>query len=99
MQTAEGALTEVHDMLQRMNELAVKAANGTMSESDRDAIQNEVDQLVTEIDRVSTTTKFNETYLLKGANGGTAGFLKFITAKTKLPSEIQDISAETGTMI
>ena len=98
VQTAEGALTEVHDMLQRMNELAVKAANGTMSESDRDAIQNEVDQLVTEIDRVSTTTKFNETYLLKGANGGTAGFLKFITAKTKLPSEIQGISAETGTM-
>ena len=61
VQTAEGALTEVHDMLQRMNELAVKAANGTMSESDRDAIQSEVDQLVTEIDRVATTTKFNET--------------------------------------
>ena len=73
VQTAEGALTEVHDMLQRMNELAVKAANGTMSESDRDAIQSEVDQLVTEIERVSTTTKFNETYLLKGSSGGTAG--------------------------
>jgi len=66
VQTAEGALTEVHDMLQRMNELAVKAANGTNSESDRKAIQDEVDQLTTEIDRVSTTTKFNETYLLKG---------------------------------
>ena len=66
VQTAEGALTEVHDMLQRMNELAVKASNGTMSESDRTAVQNEVDQLVTEIDRVSETTKFNETYLLKG---------------------------------
>ncbi|NLL78511.1 MAG: flagellin [Clostridiales bacterium] len=66
VQTAEGALTEVHDMLQRMNELAVKASNGTMSESDRDAVQDEVDQLITEIDRVSTTTKFNETYLLKG---------------------------------
>ena len=66
VQTAEGALTEVHDMLQRMNELAVKAANGTMSESDRQNIQDEIDQLVTEIDRVSTTTKFNEAYLLKG---------------------------------
>ena len=66
VQTAEGALTEVHDMLQRMNELAVKAANGTNSESDRTAIQSEIDQLVTEIDRVSETTKFNETYLLKG---------------------------------
>ncbi len=66
VQTAEGALTEVHDMLQRMNELAVKAANGTNSVSDRSTIQDEVDQLLTEIDRVSETTKFNETYLLKG---------------------------------
>ena len=66
VQTAEGALTEVHDMLQRMNELAVKAANGTNSNSDRQTIQDEVDQLLTEIDRVAETTKFNETYLLKG---------------------------------
>ena len=66
VQTAEGALTEVHDMLQRMNELAVKSANGTMSESDRQNIQDEVDQLITEIDRVAETTKFNEAYLLKG---------------------------------
>ena len=66
VQTAEGALNEVQDMLQRMNELAVKAANGTNSETDRTYIQNEVDQLTTEIDRVSETTKFNETYLLKG---------------------------------
>jgi flagellin len=49
-----------------MNELAVKAANGTNSSSDRDAIQDEISQLTTEIDRVSETTKFNETYLLKG---------------------------------
>ncbi len=67
VQTAEGALTEVHDMLQRMNELSVKAGNGTMSESDRQSIQDEIDQLITEIDRVSETTKFNETYLLKGS--------------------------------
>ncbi len=69
VQTAEGALTEVHDMLQRMNELAVKAANGTMSADDRSYVQNEIDQLVTEIDRVSVTTKFNETYLLDGKAG------------------------------
>ena len=71
VQTAEGALTEVHDMLQRMNELAVKAANGTMSKDDRSYVQNEIDQLVTEIDRVSETTKFNETYLLKGEGDAT----------------------------
>ena len=53
-------------MLQRMNELAVQASNGTLSEDDRSNIQDEVDQLITEIDRVSETTKFNETYLLKG---------------------------------
>ena len=66
VQTAEGALTEVHSMLQRMNELAVQASNGTNSEDDRKAIQDEISQLTTEIDRVSETTKFNETYLLKG---------------------------------
>ncbi len=66
VQTAEGALQEVTDMLQRMNELAVQAANGTNSTTDRQYIQDEVDQLITEIDRVAETTKFNETYLLKG---------------------------------
>ncbi len=69
VQTAEGALTEVHSMLQRMNELATQAANGTNSTTDRSAIQDEMDQLTTEIDRVAETTKFNETYLLKGDNG------------------------------
>ena len=72
VQTAEGALTEVHSMLQRMNELAVQASNGTNSQTDRDAIQSEIDQLTTEIDRVAETTKFNESYLLKGdADGNT----------------------------
>jgi flagellin len=66
VQTAEGALAEVQDMLQRINELSVKSSNGTNSDTDRDYIQNEVNQLVTEIDRVAQTTKFNETYLLKG---------------------------------
>ena len=82
VQTAEGALTEVHDMLQRMNELAVKAANGTNSSDDRDYIQNEVDQLVSEIDRVSETTKFNETYLLKGDDTKTATKYAYNTVTT-----------------
>ena len=79
VQTAEGALTEVHSMLQRMNELAVQAANGTNSASDRQAIQNEIDQLTTEIDRVAETTKFNETYLLKG-NGKSSTAVVTMTA-------------------
>ena len=70
VQTAEGALTEVHSMLQRMNELAVQAANGTNSDTDRNSIQDEINQLTTEIDRVAETTKFNETYLLKGDADG-----------------------------
>ena len=74
VQTAEGALNEVQDMLQRMNELAVKASNGTNSESDRSYIQNEIDQLTTEIDRVAETTKFNETYLLKGDKDAVKGY-------------------------
>ena len=66
VQTAEGALQEVTDMLQRMNELAVQASNGTNSQDDRQTIQDEISQLTTEIDRVAETTKFNELYMLKG---------------------------------
>ncbi len=72
VQTAEGALNEIHSMLQRMNELAVQSSNETNSESDRKAIQDEINQLTTEIDRVSETTKFNETYLLKGSGDKSA---------------------------
>ncbi len=66
VQTAEGALNEVHDMLQRMNELAVKAANGTNQSEDQSYIQKEVDQLISEIDRVASTSTFNEKMLLDG---------------------------------
>ena len=76
VQTAEGALTEVHSMLQRMNELATQAANGTNSTTDRSAIQDEISQLTTEIDRVAETTKFNETYLLKGDKGTKEVYMK-----------------------
>ncbi len=94
VQTAEGALTEVHDMLQRMNELAVKAANGTNSKDDRDYIQNEVDQLVSEIDRVAETTKFNETYLLKGKDDGS--FKSMPATGFTLGGATLNLSAATG---
>ena len=70
VQTAEGALNEVHDMLQRMNELAVKAANGTNQTEDQSYIQKEVNNLISEIDRVSTTSTFNERKLLNGSFSG-----------------------------
>ena len=70
VQTAEGALNEVHDMLQRMNELAVQAANGTNASEDCGYLQAEVDQLIAEINRVSATTKFNDQALLSGSFTG-----------------------------
>jgi len=72
VQTAEGALNEVHDMLQRMNELAVKAENGTLTSSDRNYINSEVKQLMSEIDRVASTTTFNEQSLLNGSGTATS---------------------------
>ena len=66
VQTAEGALAEVHDMLQRMNELAIKSANGTNTSADRIAIQKEINALVSEIDRVAQSTEFNTLNLLNG---------------------------------
>ena len=67
VQTAEGALNEVQDMLQRINELAVKGENGTLTSTDRAYIQSEVKQLMSEIDRVQSTTTFNEQSLLDGS--------------------------------
>uniref|UniRef100_UPI0040579C5B flagellin N-terminal helical domain-containing protein n=1 Tax=Acetatifactor sp. TaxID=1872090 RepID=UPI0040579C5B len=67
VQTAEGALNEIHDMLQRINELAVKGENGTLASVDRSYIQSEVKQLMSEIDRVQSTTTFNEMNLLDGS--------------------------------
>ena len=66
VQTADGALTEVHNMLQRMNELGVKASTGTLTSSDREAIQKEVDALRKEIDRVASDTEYNTQNLLGG---------------------------------
>ncbi len=90
VQTAEGALTEVHSMLQRMNELATQAANGTNSDTDRSSIQDEIEQLTTEIDRVSETTKFNETYLLKGNVDGTSSDVKVAAHDAGLAGKLTD---------
>ncbi len=76
IQTAEGALDEVHSILQRMRELAVQAANDTNVEVDRDAIQKEVNELIDELDRIARDTQFNEQTLLNGdleTTSGTSG--------------------------
>lgn len=70
IQTAEGALNETHSILQRMNELAVQGANDTNQSIDRDAINQELDALVEEIDRISETTQFNKQNLLDGGFTG-----------------------------
>ena len=96
VQTAEGALAEVHDMLQRMNELAVKSANGTQSTSDRESIQAEISQLITEIDRVSETTKFNETYLLKGDRDAVKGYSYGYAVITAGSAQVAQVSMTSG---
>ncbi len=97
VQTAEGALTEVHSMLQRMNELATQAANGTNSEADRQAIQDEISQLETEIDRVAETTKFNEIYLLKGDPAGTTSDMEVAAHDAGLEGKLVDNGDGTAT--
>ncbi|MDI3340319.1 MAG: flagellin [Sphaerobacter sp.] len=71
VQTAEGALNEVHDILQRMNELALQGANSTLSQDDRTAIKSELDQLVAEIDRIANVTDFNGITLFNVTAGTT----------------------------
>ncbi len=97
VQTAEGALTEVHSMLQRMNELATQASNGTNSESDRSAIQDSISQLTTEVDRVAETTKFNETYLLKGNTDGSSSDVKVNAHDAGLAGKLTDNGDGTST--
>ncbi len=70
IQVAEGALNETHSILQRMNELATQAANDTNTSVDRDAIQSEIDQLTSEVDRIRSTTQFNSMNLLDGSFTG-----------------------------
>ncbi len=70
IQTAEGALNESHSILQRMRELSVQAANGTETDDDREAVQNEIEQLQSELTRISNTTEFNTMKLLDGSQSG-----------------------------
>ncbi|KZN99369.1 flagellin [Pseudobacillus badius] len=72
IQTAEGALNETHDILQRMRELAVQAANGTNTTNDREEIQKEINQMTSEINRIGNTTEFNTQKLLNGDKNGAA---------------------------
>lgn len=76
VQTAEGALNETHSILQRMNELATQAANGTNTSVDRSAIRAELDQLTSEINRIQSTTQFNTMNLLDGTFSGTTKQMK-----------------------
>ncbi|WP_026908869.1 flagellin [Paucisalibacillus globulus] len=77
IQTAEGALNETHSILQRMRELAVQSSNDTNTTGDRKELQKEVDQLVSEIDRIANNTEFNTKKLLEGSLSGTANALTF----------------------
>ena len=70
IQTAEGALNEQHSILQRMRELSVQASNGTETNEDREAVQNEIEQLQSELTRISDTTEFNTMKLLDGSQSG-----------------------------
>ena len=92
VQTAEGALAEVHDMLQRMNELAMQAANGTNSDTDRGYLQSEVDALTAEIDRISSTVTFNDQKLLDGNFTGKALQVGF-TSDDQISISISAITA------
>lgn len=89
LQTAEGALTEVHSMLQRMNTLANQSANGTNAGEDRDALQAEIKQLLGEIDSISTSTTFNGISLL--STSATVTFQVGVTANDKLAVTMQQM--------
>lgn len=105
MQVADGALTEVHDMLQRMNELSVKAANGTNTAEDRSYIQAEVDALIAEIDRIGNTTQFNERLIFcggdsasgSGSSGGAVSSQDAINAIQSAVSTLNGTISGTGT--
>ena len=101
VQTAEGALNEVHSMLQRMSELAVQAANGTNATTDRTALNDEVQQLKTEIQRVGSTTQFNKMNILDG--GFSAGTKKALqvgaNAKQTISIAISALKSVVGSSL
>ena len=93
VQTAEGGLHEAHDMIQRMRQLAVQAANGTYSKKDREYIQQEIDQLVEEIDKISNSTEFNGIKLLNGSLDGRFGSVRKADSGISL-DELQSMIGE-----
>lgn len=93
IQTAEGALNEAHSILQRMNELAVQGANDTNQSIDRDAINQELDALTEELDRISQTTQFNKQNLLDG-NFKDKNLQVGANAKQKIAISIDSMNAE-----
>ncbi len=99
LQTAEGALNEVHGILGRMRELAVQSANDTLSNSDRAHIQNEVNSLLSEVDRIGSSTQFNGIQLLNGDASGPlnlAGFTFHVGANKDVPTASNEISFTIG---
>ncbi|BCV25494.1 flagellin [Gelria sp. Kuro-4] len=98
IQTAEGALTETHSILQRMRELAVQAANDTLTTADRNAIQTEVDKLLEEIDRIAKTTQFNAQLLLDGGTLATTGLNLQIGANAGQNINVKISAADTAAM-
>ncbi|MBX5446034.1 flagellin [Sphaerobacter sp.] len=96
VQTAEGALNEVHGILQRMNELALQGANGTLATDDQKAIEAEMQQLVEEINRIANTTDFNGIKLFNGGGAGVTVELQIgagTSAAERLSITVQGISA------
>ena len=100
IQTGEGALNEVHSILQRMRELSVQAANGTLEDEDREAIQSEMDQLSSEVNRIATKTEFNSQNLLDKTGGGsTLGTFTFqIGANASETLKIKIEKMDTATL-
>lgn len=96
IQTAEGALNEQHSILQRMRELSVQAANGTETNDDREAVQNEIEQLQSELTRISDTTEFNTMKLLDGSQSGSkvqvAVSKSAVTGATTNNAEVQQVN-------
>jgi len=103
LQTAEGALTEVHSMLQRINTLATQASNGTLEDSDRSKLNDEVAQLLKEIDNIANTTTFNGIDLLKGNGAGSGvsfqvGFKAGVTITASLGSGVATATLGIGSL-
>ncbi len=97
IQTAEGALNETHSILQRMRELAVQAASDTNTKIDREELQKEIEQLLKEIDRISTDTEFNTMKLLNGSYGTTAlTFQVGANSGQTVEIKLNSMSATTG---